>query len=120
MCCRSNFDGTIEAAGRNLEQCAIHLDIRERRPAFNAETALVPSARQPKNFDFSLSGYPMERCVSREEIGAMGRAASLSAPRTMAEEEAAEGAIDVEANDSAKAGAGNVRLVRGSHGHEAH
>lgn len=30
MCCRSNFDGPVEAAGGDLEQCAIHLDIRER------------------------------------------------------------------------------------------
>ncbi len=60
MCCRSNFDGTIEAAGRNLEQCAIHLDIRERRPALDAEAALMPGAGQPENFDLSLSGYPIE------------------------------------------------------------
>ena len=48
----------------------------------------------------------------------MGRAASFSAPRAMAEEEAVEGAVDVEANGSAQAGAGNFRLVRGSRAHE--
>ena len=64
----------------------------------------MPGTGQPKNFDFSLPRYPMEGCARREEIGAMGRPASLSTPRAMAEEEAVEAAFDLEANGPAKAG----------------
>ena len=95
---RANENRTVETARRDLQQLAVHLHIRQRRPAGGAETVPVSGRRQIEHPDLVRSAEPLQPGGRREQIRGMSRPGVLAAVLAVAEIELLEVAFDFEAD----------------------
>ena len=96
-------EGRVEAAGRD-DEATVLLDIGQGRAAARAEGSGVSRPRQHERGDVVLAAYPAQCRRGGKQVGGMRRPGVLPAAVAMAEEEAVESAIDLEAHGSAEAG----------------
>lgn len=97
-----NWRVTVETARREHQQCAVHLNIRQGRAAFDTKTLYMTCIVEVKGFHQVLARDPAKGCRGRKQIGRVGRPGILAAPFAMAQIETLEFAFDLESDLAAQ------------------